>query len=215
MKVIVQEKFRGRFKQLLEICVSPSIKSLNTYILPTIGQNNIVLHAPTVYFPNQRYHSISTVILNKMRTRFSIYFSKIWTQNHTGIIIYDRLNQKSRSLVQGLELFSALKARYKGQRRVYRFWGNETLLETVKILRSSSVFIGVHGAGLTNLIFMPEKSKIIEISGTEIECFRELSNQLQFQHYQYYCDNKCNHTSVIQVNLAFLLTKIYNVIEKY
>ena len=74
-----------------------------------------------------------------------------------------------RSLPQGKEIFDFLSRRYDFdysgsnnssdrnsvvKRRVRIFGGNETLEETVRIFRRTKYFIGAHGGGMTNIIFM-------------------------------------------------------------
>lgn len=70
-----------------------------------------------------------------------------------------------RSLPQGKEIIQFLQQRYDfrgdGQqqpavvkRNVRVFNGNETLEETVRLFRRSKYFIGAHGGGMTNIMFM-------------------------------------------------------------
>jgi hypothetical protein len=77
-----------------------------------------------------------------------------------------------RSLPQGKEMFELLRRRYDPDsgdvdrrdqiyngtsirpHRVRVFYGNESLEETIKMFRSARFFIGAHGGGMTNIMFM-------------------------------------------------------------
>jgi capsular polysaccharide biosynthesis protein len=58
--------------------------------------------------------------------------------------------------------------------------------EQINMFSSCSHLIGVHGAGLTNMIFMPQKSKILEIrrkDDLDNYCFFYMSNAINHDYY--------------------------------
>jgi hypothetical protein len=77
-----------------------------------------------------------------------------------------------RSLPQGKEIVQFLQQRYdfrsEGEeqpvvvkRKVRVFNGNESLEETVRLFRRSKYFIGAHGGGMTNIMFMVSRGEHI------------------------------------------------------
>jgi hypothetical protein len=63
---------------------------------------------------------------------------------------------------------------------------NKTLDEQIQLFSDCEVLISPHGAGLTNMLFMPKGSEIIEIGHAEIErqplCYWHLANQLNHKY---------------------------------
>jgi len=74
-----------------------------------------------------------------------------------------------RSLPQGQQIIEILRSRYEmniderarsnststRKRHVVRvFYGNESLDDTIRLFRSAKYFIGAHGGGMTNILFM-------------------------------------------------------------
>lgn len=58
-------------------------------------------------------------------------------------------------------------------------------LEQLGILKKTSIIVGLHGAGLTNMLFMPPGSTVLEIKMTGSDkqvCYKELANALGHQY---------------------------------
>jgi len=67
---------------------------------------------------------------------------------------------------------------------------NTSLSEQVDIFRSCKILISIHGAGLSNMMFMNEKGSVIEIYPRNDDsvtnpnpCFLTLSNSMKLSHY--------------------------------
>jgi hypothetical protein len=63
---------------------------------------------------------------------------------------------------------------------------NKTLNEQIELFSDCDILISPHGAGLTNMLFMPKGSKIIEIGHADVNrqplCYWHLSNQLNHDY---------------------------------
>jgi Glycosyltransferase 61 len=60
----------------------------------------------------------------------------------------------------------------------------------IKIFSQSKVIISVHGAGLSNMIFMPENSCVLELQRRmpEATAYSALANCLNFNYYYIFCE---------------------------
>ena len=63
--------------------------------------------------------------------------------------------------------------------------------EHIKIFSQSEVIISVHGAGLSNMIFMPENSYVLELQRRmpEATAYSALANCLNFNYYYVFCEH--------------------------
>merc|ERR1712025_863163 len=53
---------------------------------------------------------------------------------------------------------------------------NPSFVEQLKITHNSDIFIGMHGAGLTHLIFQPNWGAVFELYNTEdVHCYKDLA----------------------------------------
>jgi len=105
-----------------------------------------------------------------------------------GIVVHDRVSVKpKRFLREGQMIFESLKEKYGHTHSVRMFFGNETLEEIVKIFRGAKVLIASHGAGLTNMLFMPEGGMVVEFRPQQYpnRCFVDLANNIGIKHYMY------------------------------
>lgn len=61
--------------------------------------------------------------------------------------------------------------------------------EQVKICSQSEILIGIHGAGLSNMIFQPEGSFVLELQRrmSYASCFYSLANALDLNYYYLFC----------------------------
>lgn len=66
------------------------------------------------------------------------------------------------------------------------FMEDHSWAEQMLVLANSNVLIGLHGAGLSNMVMMPLGSRILEIrmeTGVNQVCFFELANSLNHKYY--------------------------------
>ena len=95
----------------------------------------------------------------------------------------------------------------EGFEKVY--FEHMTLLEQVRLMRETDVLLGVHGAGMTNLIFLPDTSRTIEIHNKEYgdPCYLRLASCLGLAIYICPCtgvDAKLRNQSDVVVDMAVL-----------
>ena len=71
----------------------------------------------------------------------------------------------------------------QGFKKVY--FERMTLLEQARLMRETEVLLGVHGAGLTNMLFLPSHAKVIEIHNEEYgdPCYLRLASCLELTLY--------------------------------
>ncbi|MCB0501088.1 MAG: glycosyltransferase family 61 protein, partial [Bacteroidetes bacterium] len=67
---------------------------------------------------------------------------------------------------------------------------NYSLKEQIEIMNNTSVLMSVHGAGLTNMLFMPSGGKIIELrlaGDNHNNCYFSLASDLELDYYYLQC----------------------------
>jgi hypothetical protein len=91
----------------------------------------------------------------------------------TIIMIYR--GESNRSIQNFFELRDALKARFPQQKWV--IFDKMPLEHTIRLFQGAKLIIGAHGAGLSNMIFAPRGTPIIELSPANMfnACFWHLS----------------------------------------
>lgn len=87
------------------------------------------------------------------------------------------------------------------------------LLDQIEIMSKANMLVGLHGAGLTNMIFMPAQSKIIEIRNygdSHNNCYFTLA--AEFGHRYFYIqsqsENKNTQTASVTVHLGALASAL-------
>jgi capsular polysaccharide biosynthesis protein len=102
----------------------------------------------------------------------------------------------------------------------FQTWGFEIInfekldfLQQVALAKSASIMAGVHGAGLTNMMFMKPGSKILELTSAlrgEQYYYYTLANAMQHDYFYHYCQpaeaNKTIQESNFNVDVAVLNT---------
>lgn len=97
------------------------------------------------------------------------------------ILIYRRENK--RNIRNLFDLRDELKRRFPQEKWIV--FDSMPFEETVKTFQRAKIIIGAHGAGLSNMIFAPKGTPIIEISPSDMfnACFWHLSWTLGNTHY--------------------------------
>jgi capsular polysaccharide biosynthesis protein len=78
-----------------------------------------------------------------------------------------------------------------------------SLLEQIRLLHSTSVLIGVHGAGLTNMCFMPGGTHVVEIRRHDDKlnfCYYKMANTCGLKYYYLLATSENGETSSIQAD---------------
>ncbi|CAI5533022.1 unnamed protein product [Closterium sp. Naga37s-1] len=84
-------------------------------------------------------------------------FPPVWL-----VVLASRLEGGARALVNKLEVETMLVRRF-GRKRVVVFDGSMPILQARLLFRRTRFLMGVHGAALTNTIFMPEGAALLEM----------------------------------------------------
>ena len=83
------------------------------------------------------------------------------------------------------------------------------LLDQVEIMSEANMLVGLHGAGLTNMLFMPTRSKILEIRNygdDRDNCYFTLASEFGHRYFyiQSQADNEDTHTANVTGDLGAL-----------
>ena len=119
--------------------------------------------------------------LQKLKKRFtnSSYTQKEFT--HNGLYISRKKAQRRRILNED-EIYPILK-KYK---IAIVFFEDLSWHQQVELCINTHFIIGLHGAGLTNMLFMPSGSKILEfrkVDDNHNNCYFSLANALNHKYY--------------------------------
>jgi capsular polysaccharide biosynthesis protein len=124
--------------------------------------------------------------------RKEVLFRSSKTDVRDGLRIYiSRSNAKLRRIVNEAEVSELLKSRGFTVLQTE----NLTFCEQVELFKNCKFLVAQHGAGLTNMIFMPEGSKILELHrrvDPESEfmniCYHRLSGALNHDYKVMFCE---------------------------
>ncbi|HEX8429576.1 glycosyltransferase family 61 protein [Hymenobacter sp.] len=97
--------------------------------------------------------------------------------------------------------------RQEGFEKVY--FEELSLLEQVRLMRETEVLLAVHGANMTNMLFLPSTSKVIEIHNKEYgdPCYLRLASCLELEFYICPCtgvDPRLGNQSDVVVDMTLL-----------
>lgn len=79
------------------------------------------------------------------------------------------------------------------------YFEKRSWLDQVKIINKAQFLISVHGAGLTNMLFLKPKSKVLELrrkKDSHNNCYFALSSALDLDYYYLECDTDLKNTNV-------------------
>ncbi|XP_070559527.1 EGF domain-specific O-linked N-acetylglucosamine transferase-like isoform X3 [Ptychodera flava] len=97
-------------------------------------------------------------------------------QNKIRVTLLAR-NTKHRNIVNENQLVKAMKKKKELEVKVVDYSRNMPFLEQLKITHNTDIFIGMHGAGLTHLLFQPDWAVIFEVYNCEDpRCYKDLAS---------------------------------------
>ena len=113
----------------------------------------------------------------------SLYSSVI---NKTDIIVLHRSESGcKRCLRNSNEIANGLRVAFPERKVILFVAGSMSVYEQMKIVCNAEVFVAPHGAGLTNLIFLPDGASVVEIHNHPdyiSEVYYELSIALDYKY---------------------------------
>ncbi|XP_071810559.1 EGF domain-specific O-linked N-acetylglucosamine transferase-like isoform X2 [Asterias amurensis] len=119
------------------------------------------------------------------------------------ITILER-KSKHRNIINQAELVHALREDPHYEVQVVEYNHSLTFVQQMKITHNSDIFIGMHGAGLTHLLFLPDWATIFEICNCEdTHCYEDLAN-LRGVHYMTWQNNDLlkKHNEILHPSLG-------------
>lgn len=104
------------------------------------------------------------------------------------MLLYDRIADKTRQMRYADDVLELLGKAFPDH-RVIRFFGNESLDRIISLFSGSSVVVGVHGAGLTNMIAMHAGSTVVEVrpENYELPCMQWLGMVSELRYHTFSC----------------------------
>lgn len=172
-KLLLPEKFKK---------INFAVESLDFFSIPHIfiKKNELAFNNKLYLFPYKlisgNYVENTTLAINKI-----VNFPKITPKK---IIYVSRINAKYRKVVNEAELIKMLK---KYNVEIYIF-DNLSLKEQIKIAQKTKLFISIHGASLTNMLFMKKSQNILEIRHPDSEiqnCYFSLASALKHNYFYF------------------------------
>uniref|UniRef100_A0A336LWA8 EGF domain-specific O-linked N-acetylglucosamine transferase n=1 Tax=Culicoides sonorensis TaxID=179676 RepID=A0A336LWA8_CULSO len=116
------------------------------------------------------FHKFSEFILHRLRIPFEPPSSQKIR------ITFLCRKTKYRNILNENELYDEIKDIPEYEVNRVSYGANITFLEQLKITRNSDVFIGMHGAGLTHLLFLPNWATVFELYHCQDPgCYRDLA----------------------------------------
>lgn len=134
------------------------------------------LMVPSHTAPSENYNK--DVIL-KIR---SCFLPDSLPENPTKRIYISRKNANHRKIINETEIINLLKE-YEYE---IHYFENYSLTDQINLAYNTEFLISIHGAGLTNMLFMPANSKVLEIrneNNTHDNCFYTLASELNLDYY--------------------------------
>lgn len=157
---------------------------------------NIVVYDHVIPGRSGRYLVQGSELRGRLKDHFSSEVHQDFSTYGCETCICDGSNSNSNSNRNGTSVCDDVFARDTGaykkihkQKRtnIKHLIGNETLLETLSLLRDCQYLVGVHGAGLVNMLFLPKNATVIEIEPLYYKYgyFIPIAMSLSLNHYIY------------------------------
>ena len=143
------------------------------------------------------------------------WLNKITSKKNKRIYI-TRKNANYRKLINEDEIIDTL---LKHEFTVVDF-DNISFNEQLKYTLNSEILVSVHGAGLTHMLWMKEKSKVLEIrarDNSHDNCYFSLASDLQHNYFYTIADKtdpkKSNHLSNLLINKKDFLSQLNKMLQ--
>lgn len=142
--------------------------------------------------------------LNKLRYRF------LKNNNPFRKIFISRSQANQRFIINEDEVTTILLA-YGFEVHIFE---NYTLDKQIELMNETSVLLGLHGAGLTNMLFMPENGSIIELRNQgdkHNNCYFSMASALR--HSYFYLQGLGDASQTASVNIKIDTIELKNLLN--
>ena len=162
--------------------INESMPQLGNIIIPLPGGSN------PMWSGDWELHSCDRSELIRVFTKRVLDFYKVEEDPMTGdrpltLTFIDR--KEKRLLVNKDEYLERLKARFPNVEITAVNFAANSFAEQLKIVCSTDILVGVHGAGLSHGMFLPKASTMVEIlpPGVDHKGFRNMAKLLGHNHF--------------------------------
>lgn len=181
--------------------VKKSLKAFNLNIYFQ-KKNEIILSNKSILLPDiAPTGNYRKEIINKLSLRMRYYWnSKYSNQKYENKIYISRKNSSRRKLVNEEEIIPILK---KNGFKILDF-DDLNFEKQLKYIFNSDVLLSIHGAGLTHMLWMKPRSKIMEIrakNNINDNCYFTLASDLNHNYYYFIADKTNPKNSYHQSDL--------------
>uniref|UniRef100_A0A182IUV3 EGF domain-specific O-linked N-acetylglucosamine transferase n=1 Tax=Anopheles atroparvus TaxID=41427 RepID=A0A182IUV3_ANOAO len=191
--VLIWESFpyHSPFADTFKVFTRNPIADLKTYAGKVVCFRNVVLpllprmifglyyNTPIIYGCENSglFHAFSEHVLHRLKVRMSTR-----TDRRLRVTFLSRQTRYRRVLNED-ELIAKIASNPSYAVQRVSFGHELSFLEQLRITRNSDIFIGMHGAGLTHLLFLPKWATLFELYHCEDpNCYRDLA-RLRGVHY--------------------------------
>ena len=99
---------------------------------------------------------------HQLQVSFQADQSSLDDESHDLIIYCSRSDAHERVVANEVALLSVIRQRFPAS-ELYVYTGTESVAQTVRLFRRASVVVGIHGAGLSHLVFAPRRAVVVEL----------------------------------------------------
>ena len=153
-------------------------------------------------------------MINKLRDSF--YKSYNLHQNSDDLIYISRSKSSKRKIKNEDEVWGFLK-----QFSFKKIYCEDLSFENqAKLFSKSRLIISIHGAGLTNMLFMNKAGKVLEVryAADQINnCYYTLASALKLKYYYLQCQpvtlGENQHTADLSVDMALFKNTVKNMVS--
>ena len=127
------------------------------------------------------------------------------------IVLAKRLHSRR---IEGFDdLVKELQLKYGD--RVVVFNGNEGLEGSVKIFSDAAIYVASHGAGLTNMVYMPDNGVVVEILPDQYHnhCFGHMASALPLEYHMIL--GKGKKRTAVTVDLLEVVEKVGELAKRF
>lgn len=195
--VVILPNHLRDIKFIAESLVYFNIKAEYYDVTLPVKIKNLLLPSHTA--PSGNYNPI---LINKLRQQF---IGQNSTQGLKNIYI-SRQKAEKRKIINEDAVISLLKE-YHFE---IHFFEDYSFSEQVNLMKATKCLVGLHGAGLTNMLFMNEKTSVLELRNTEDNhnnCYFSLASDLNLHYYYQLNNGDRKDTHEVNVTVDILLLK--------